>query len=319
LIPLSAHIQLHRRQAFPEVALFSRKMCGLPKADTKQPELTTPPSSMASNSPSQYAAHGASPGLADGGLRGGQAVALQNTSTSSATASPSVSNTGQEGGKVEVFVQDQTADFTGFDGMLQDSFPMDGLLWDPSIFPSSFPTPWFAADKGAAGLYQPLQEEPAFLPPMNGFFTGETGYIGGPLEDFGVPNSVFVASRSVSDISPAPANLSYKSSISATSDGQSTPPKPPPKTHKAWGVDVKRRPAQFSMPSSSSVDGASGLNSYSSIQDSDEDMDEDAVVVGPDGPFPPGISLQRCATAAHTIVRLEVLHRSATMALWKGP
>lgn len=35
--------------------------------------------------------------------------------------------------------------------------------------------------------------------------------------------------------------------------------------------------------------------------------------------FPPGISLARCATAAHTIVRLEVLHRSAVIALWDGP
>ena len=35
--------------------------------------------------------------------------------------------------------------------------------------------------------------------------------------------------------------------------------------------------------------------------------------------FPPGLSLQRCAMAAHTIVRLEVLHRSASIAMWKGP
>jgi hypothetical protein len=40
---------------------------------------------------------------------------------------------------------------------------------------------------------------------------------------------------------------------------------------------------------------------------------------GPLHIFPPGISLARCATAAHTIVRLEVLHRSATIAMWKGP
>jgi hypothetical protein len=34
--------------------------------------------------------------------------------------------------------------------------------------------------------------------------------------------------------------------------------------------------------------------------------------------FPPGISLARCATAAHTIVRLEILHRSAALAM-DGP
>jgi hypothetical protein len=66
---------------------------------------------------------------------------------------------------------------------------------------------------------------------------------------------------------------------------------------------------------------AGGLSSPPTGTESDDEMDQsvEAVVVGPDGPFPPGISLQRCATAAHSIVRLEVLHRSATMALWKGP
>jgi hypothetical protein len=62
----------------------------------------------------------------------------------------------------------------------------------------------------------------------------------------------------------------------------------PGKLHKAWGVDVN-------------VVKDSDLNASSSQL------------------FPPGISLARCATAAHTIVRLEVLHRSASMALWDGP
>ena len=61
------------------------------------------------------------------------------------------------------------------------------------------------------------------------------------------------------------------------------------KRHKAWGVDENDRPA-------------------TSVGDSD-----DSAI------FPPGISLARCATAAHTIVRLEVLHRSAAIAMTEGP
>ena len=65
-----------------------------------------------------------------------------------------------------------------------------------------------------------------------------------------------------------------------------------PKIHKAWGVgkDDKASPAPEGL----------GISKAMQI-------------------FPPGISLARCATAAHTIVRLEVLHRSAVIAMWDGP
>lgn len=64
------------------------------------------------------------------------------------------------------------------------------------------------------------------------------------------------------------------------------------KPHKAWGVDKddKTSPAP------------EGLGISNAMQ-----------------VFPPGISLARCAAAAHTIVRLEVLHRSAVIAMWDGP
>jgi hypothetical protein len=62
------------------------------------------------------------------------------------------------------------------------------------------------------------------------------------------------------------------------------------KPHKAWGVDAN-----------------------------DNITEPERPIGGPLHIFPPGISLARCATAAHTIVRLEVLHRSATIAMWKGP
>jgi hypothetical protein len=59
------------------------------------------------------------------------------------------------------------------------------------------------------------------------------------------------------------------------------------KKHKAWGVD------------------ASGAIEPNAVVEAAERGET----------FPPGISLARCATAAHTIVRLEVLHRSAALAM----
>lgn len=65
--------------------------------------------------------------------------------------------------------------------------------------------------------------------------------------------------------------------------------------HKAWGVDDNDKPDEQAAPAAPSAEIAS------------------------QNLFPPGVSLARCATAAHTIVRLEVLHRSAVIALWDGP
>lgn len=87
---------------------------------------------------------------------------------------------------------------------------------------------------------------------------------------------------------PSSANLEDRrpSIVSSNRTGNS------PKPHKAWGVtkDDKTSPAP------------EGLGISKAMQ-----------------VFPPGISLARCATAAHTIVRLEVLHRSAVIAMWDGP
>ena len=60
------------------------------------------------------------------------------------------------------------------------------------------------------------------------------------------------------------------------------------KPHKAWGVDDNDKVEPSTIPDDLTI-------------------------------FPPGISLARCATAAHTVVRLEVLHRSASIAMTNGP
>lgn len=67
------------------------------------------------------------------------------------------------------------------------------------------------------------------------------------------------------------------------------------KPHKAWGVDEHDKPDAKAEPQAPAADP-------STLQ-----------------LFPPGVSLARLATAAHTVVRLEVLHRSAVIAMWDGP
>ena len=62
------------------------------------------------------------------------------------------------------------------------------------------------------------------------------------------------------------------------------------KAHKPWGLDENDKPEVV------------------------PEYDLKAMAV-----FPPGVSLERCATAAHAIIRLEVLHRSAQIAMWEGP
>jgi hypothetical protein len=74
------------------------------------------------------------------------------------------------------------------------------------------------------------------------------------------------------------------------------------KPHKAWGVDANDKPqAELPIP----VVTQQGSRQAPNVSDLNV--------------FPPGVSLARCATAAHTVVRLEVLHRSAIIALWDGP
>lgn len=103
------------------------------------------------------------------------------------------------------------------------------------------------------------------------------------------PNHVPIISAS---IEPIPSNTSKNLADRRPSVVSSNQTGSTPKPHKAWGVtkDDKTQPAP------------EGLGISKAMQ-----------------VFPPGISLARCATAAHTIVRLEVLHRSAVMALWDGP
>jgi hypothetical protein len=318
--------------------MFSRKMCGLPKADagvlppTPQQPLSVYSGSTAlvtNESPpgngSPYAGSQMLSSYQDSGsLLGGAASDKASRNLNCPLPVTPVQNP-----TTYPYQQNNTMILNA---QALQQIPMEGLLWDPAIYPQSFPAPWFALPKGAGTLYQPVNEAPAYLPPVPGIFTAETGYIGMPLTGYQAdPPQFTVAQATVSmqEISPTqaarlhpearhqqpympilPPNNNATNSASSEKrfpSGQSERP------HKAWGVDIKRAPVQLVLDRAQHATQA-GLDS-----DDAGNSDDEPVVVGPDGPFPPGISLQRCATAAHSVVRLEVLHRSATLAMWKGP
>lgn len=309
-------------------------MCGLPKAAVENRSIPTPQQSISGSgyTPTQElsdnnSAYGNSSqylGSATGSsLAVGSTAPLTLTHTNSGLSQADQSTALVPDANTLPLSQEALA------AMNTMNMSMDGLLWDPSIYPASFPTPWFDAPKGAAELYQPVQEAPAWLPPLNGYFTSGTGYIGGHLDGF---NGMGFPMPQMPDVFSAVQPPTMPIQPSADSAVSDNPPATPSKPHKAWGVDIARPPVQLSLNKPASA---------VEIDDGGEDESKNptAVVVGPDGPFPPGMSLARVAQAAHSefhsltrglfllaaecfrtslgVIRLEVLHRSATLALCK--
>ena len=239
------HIHIHRQQAFPEVSLFSKRICGLPSAeDTVQPETN----------------------------------AIQPTPSSQSQSHTPVNGNGQTSGNGSAEASRQSSDIGNallpeFDaeldlGLGNGQFEFIDELWQPETYPENLPTPWFARTGGAAALYAPTNNIPDHQPSL----------------------SMGVMPQS----SPAAGGANDKNRRGSTPASTATQ-----KTHKAWGVDENDKPSTTSSLAPSAA-GPTGLGGDLQF-------------------FPPGISLARCATAAHTVVRLEVIHRSAAMALWDGP
>lgn len=162
-------------------------------------------------------------------------------------------------------------------------------MWQPESFPSYLPTPWFAQQGGAASLFVDPDTEPYHYPALEGPADN------GGLQDLTQLNvrgsyqsNLPSAAAAMPAMPPAPAAPQQppKQSASASVSGSQASTSVS-KKHKAWGVDENG-----DLAPSEDVKAAEALET-----------------------FPPGISLARCATAAHTIVRLEVLHRSAALAL----
>ena len=235
----TTHIHIHRYQAFPEVSLFSKKICGLPQAPdfgVTRPMLDNvavpqalangPPIPVYDESPAYRAAN------ATMGMNGN--VALHEKMKCTNKDLNRTHSSGDDGYDME-----------------PDDFDFIDEMWKPDIYPEHLAAPWFTHAGGAASLWAPLEASPTHYPHITAF------------------------------VAPTPST----SSGSRTSVISTTSQKP----HKAWGVDANDQPASH----------AAGT--------------DNRII------FPPGMSLARCATAAHTIVRLEVLHRSASIAMSSGP
>jgi hypothetical protein len=239
------HIHIHRQQAFPEVSLFSKKICGLPQALDR----------------SQFVM----PGLDDVAVPGALSEDLLYAETSADQrmnwiAKPSANHTGAW----------EIGPNAGFQSNASGLHDLGETFQQPSEYLRAVPPPWYTQDGGAAALWRPTEVEPHHFPALTATI---------------VPISPSDHGRRASD---GQSRQDSVVSMSPGHYGSAAEPSRSPALHKAWGVD---------------------------------DNDQAPIVPKSDTPqiFPPGLSLARCATAAHTIVRLEVLHRSAVIALWKGP
>ncbi|WWD00275.1 hypothetical protein V866_007184 [Kwoniella sp. B9012] len=267
------HIHIHRWQAFPEVSLFSKKICGLPQA----PEFTDDGNNGMATPEYQYS----NQQQFDGSIPSGD---IQMPSYNDANQSyngyvdPSATQYDQAMYNPACFdrqtfqpqhQQQQDEWGNSFDPNEVYQYGIEDM-WAPETYPENLPAPWFAHPGGAAQLYAPTQQEPIHYPEIT-------------------------PGASIAPIPTPPSSTFQRTSVTPSEDGAgdrrrvSTGSTATNKPHKAWGVDEK----------------ADKVLPPPALQQLEV--------------FPPGISLARCATAAHTIVRLEVLHRSAVIAMWDGP
>lgn len=301
------HIHIHRQQAFPEVSLFSKRICGLPQA----PDFITPnaenDSLPAPNGTAELPnvktegdqAFSLTEGYGDyqGHVNGnGQSAAVSTTLGGGASGNASSVSLKQENSGDSLTKRSDAMLYTTDSGSshghgashnggvsgLHPEYDFIDEMWQPETFPEMLPAPWFAHAGGAAALYAPIEVEPKHLPPLTATIRAVTP------SDLGT--AAGAAAGAGHDRRGSMASMQSFAPSAAGGVPRSTPMRTGPQ--KAWGVDAEGK----------AVAGPSGSADSGSMQ-----------------VFPPGISLARCATAAHTIVRLEVLHRSAVIAMWNGP
>lgn len=177
-------------------------------------------------------------------------------------------------------MQQWNYDLQRWDGMTDD-------MWVPDVYPSTLPKPWFVEDGGALSMINQTKDSGplGFAPipdynPLSG--AQQPQYDQQQLQN----NSSQVQQQPSNSNTPyqsmdTPTESKLNGHDSALASG---------KKHKAWGVNE----AGEVVPN--------------------EDVRKAEMATA----FPPGISLARCAMAAHAIVRLQVLHRSAALAMDAG-
>ena len=132
----TTHIHIHRQQAFPEVSLFSKHICGLPKA----PDLSSSLPMLDSVSVPQALANGHVPVYSE---------------------SPNYQSMNSNLG-----ISDHGSGYETIGGNEIDPFELDFLdeLWQPDTYPENLPAPWFSRSGGAASLYAPIESTPKHFP-----------------------------------------------------------------------------------------------------------------------------------------------------------
>ncbi|RXK42243.1 hypothetical protein M231_00602 [Tremella mesenterica] len=264
------HIHIHRHQAFPEVSLFSKRICGLP-INTDNNTSTPAPSTNSSNSakgilhPDMNHINPLLVSSPHHELSYGAANELIANSMINRSISPE-SNSQHSQAPIQNLAQNQSQKQNP---LLSTFYQLSNDMWQPETYPDSLPAPWFSQPNGAASLYAPVEVSPRHLPPLVGYQP--------------VPPLNQSPASSNSHLLSSPADRSR----SVSTDGGK-------KHNKAWGVSSEDKVVA-------------------------EEANIDSAAIANRTIFPPGVSLARCATAAHTIVRLEVLHRSAVIAMWEGP
>ena len=129
----TTHIHIHRQQAFPEVSLFSKKICGLPQA----PDFPAMPMLDSVAVPKA--------------LAGGDAPVHHESLERQALHDP----IGNGPGELDVSME-QAQHHTTF----------AGEMWQPDTYPDDLPAPWFTHARGAAAFWSPVESEPTHLPPL---------------------------------------------------------------------------------------------------------------------------------------------------------
>ncbi|ORX34355.1 hypothetical protein BD324DRAFT_653133 [Kockovaella imperatae] len=131
----AVHIHIHRHQAFPEVSLFSKIMCGLPGLHQNV--------EVSSDSP----------------VGSTDMSALPSSSGTASNMAPAVSNSVQQ-------VNSTPGSDTLISDYVADEYTDMEALWQPETFPEHLPEPWFAHSGGAGALYAPVDIIPAPFVPL---------------------------------------------------------------------------------------------------------------------------------------------------------
>lgn len=159
----------------------------------------------------------------------------------------------------------------------------DGMtddMWVPDAYPSHLPKPWFVEDGGAASMINQAKDGGPFVP------IPDFQPMAGNQPQFGQQQPQN-NTQQISNMTTPYRSIGTPNDVKPNGqDGTLASGK----KHKAWGVNEEGEVV------------------------ANEDVRRAEMATA----FPPGISLARCAMAAHAIVRLQVLHRSAALAMDAG-